>query len=299
MHKGRLGRFLDGAGGRYPRTVAVAHADTLRDAGETAGFPCILKPAMRSERFKAGIARSPADLENLYAVASRHCPECVVQEWIPGADSDVHFAFTYIDRGGAPGGIFVGRKLRQHPRGTGIAAEAEGCDDAFVRSETLRLLDLAGYVGFGSTEFRRDPATGAYYLIEFTVGRTDYNVACAIANGVDLPWIGYQDTVGRGRQPVLSQTNTRRWVDVTRSARAITEERRETGASRARAAAQVLRCFSPRNTFTLFDPRDVAPFAAHLLGHATRLVLRAPRGVARRLRRAPRPARLGDAECHE
>jgi predicted ATP-grasp superfamily ATP-dependent carboligase len=298
MHKGQVGRFLEASGCRYPRTVSVADAGTLGAAGEAVGYPCVLKPALRSERFKAGIARSPDELETLYGVAARHSPECVVQQWIPGADSDVYFAFAYLDRHGTPRGLFSGRKLRQHPRGTGIAAEAEGCDDAFVREETLRLFRLAGYAGFGSTEFRRDPATGAYYLIEFTVGRTDYNVACAIANGVDLPWIGYQDTVGRGEpRPVPSQTNARRWVDLARTARAIAEARRDSGTSRVTAALELARSCSPRNAFTLFDPRDVGPFAAHALERAAALLTWAPRRVAKRLTGARRPTRLGGANA--
>jgi len=281
MHKDRLPEFLERAGTRYPRTAHLRPGADLGAAAAAVGFPCVLKPTRRAHGFKAAIAHSSAELASCYAMASPHADDWIIQELVRGGDPDVYFCYTYIGRDGSPKGVFVGHKLRQNPRGTGIAAEAAGCDDDFVRTESLRLFTLAGYRGFGSTEFRRDPETGIYYFIEFTIGRTDFNVGCAIANGVDLPYLGYADIAGLGTPGLPSmQRNRRRWVDLSRCLNGIIQERREDRSSWVSAAAAMLRSMSPTNAFTLFDAGDAGPFFAWLRSR----VMSLPRAIRNRVR---------------
>lgn len=280
MDKTRLPGFLERCGTQHPRTVWMRGSQDLAAVGETVGFPCVVKPALRTYGFKASIVRSSEELAEVYSQASRHSDKLVAQQWVPGRDSDVYFCFAYIGKDGNPKGLFVGHKLRQYPSGTGIAAEAAGCDDEFIRQETLKLFQLPGYKGFGSTEFRRDPVSGEYFFIEFTVGRTDYNVGCAIANGVDLPFLGYCDTVGlRAQVDLPRQRNSRRWVDLGRNVNAILAERRKQGGARLRAMASVAACLSPRNAFTLFDAGDMRPLLIHM-GHRATAV---PRAIHRKV----------------
>jgi D-aspartate ligase len=266
MDKTRLPGFLERCDALYPKTVWMRGAEDLATVSETLGFACVLKPALRTHGFKAGIAHSAKELAKMYATASLFTDKVIAQQWVPGEDSEVYFCFVYIGRDRIAKGVFVGRKLRQYPRGTGIAAEAEGCENEFVRRETLRLFDLAGYSGFGSTEFRRDPASNRYYLIEITVGRTDYNVACSVANGVDLPFLGYCDMVdlGSGRE-LPRQRNNRRWVELDCNTKAILQELTASRMGRIQAVSAIVRSLSPRNVFTLFDLGDPSPFLLHVL----------------------------------
>lgn len=280
MEKSALPTFLDRMGCAYPRTRRIAGRNDLDAVALDVGFPCIVKPATRTYGFKAGVAHSLPALQALYDQASQHGSELIAQRQIPGEDTDVYFCFVYIARDGTPRAVFTGRKLRQLPRGTGIAASAEGCDDGFVREESLRLFRQSGYRGFGSTEFRRDPTTGQYHLIEFTVGRTDYDVGCAIANGVDLPYVGYLDLIGS--DTVLSQLqqhNRRRWVEVKRDIRAIWRTRDRSPSGLVSMPAALARTLSPRNAFTVLDFSDPAPFAMSALD----VLLAPPRKVFRRI----------------
>ncbi|MCK6554763.1 hypothetical protein L6Q96_09320 [Candidatus Binatia bacterium] len=278
MDKTRLPAFLARCGARYPATHAVRAAEDIEAVADTIGFPCIVKPAVRTHGFKAAVVTTRDALATACADASRHSDTLVAQEWIPGEDSDVYFCFAYLGTDGAPKGMFVGRKLRQYPRGTGIAAAAEGCNDDFVHRETARLFQHAGYRGFGSTEFRRHPVTGEYYFIEFTVGRTDYNVGCAVANGVDLPVVGYRDTTGAPVPRAPLQHNSRVWVDLGRLVPAILAAHRDDHVATATTCAALACAVSPRNTFTLFDRRDLKPFVAQMARRGMAL----PRAVRRR-----------------
>lgn len=281
MDKTLLPGFLDRCGTRQPKTIRIRGSQDFTAVGEALGFPCVVKPGLRAYGFKASIVRSGPDLADVYARASQYSDTLIAQQWVPGRDSDVYFCFAYIGKNGNPQGLFVGRKLRQYPGGIGIAAEAVGCDDEFVGQETVKLFERAGYKGFGSTEFRRDPSTGEYFFIEFTVGRTDYNVGCAIANGVDLPYLGYRDMVGLSPHGVLPpQSNDRKWVDVGRDIRAIVQGRGIEGGSTLRTMTSIASCLSPRNAFTLFDPGDMKPFLTYVAHRA----MAVPRAIRRRVR---------------
>lgn len=281
MDKTRLPGFLERCGTQQPKTIWIRGSQDLTAVGEDVGFPCVVKPALRTYGFKASIVRSTQELAEAYSQTSRHTDKLIAQQWVPGRDSDVYFCFAYIGKDGNPKALFIGHKVRQYPSGTGIAAEAVGCDDGFVRQETLKLFQLAGYKGFGSTEFRRDPSSKEYFFIEFSVGRTDYNVACAIANGVDLPFLGYCDTVGLRPQVALPrQSNSRRWVDLGRNVKAILAERRTERGSGWQAMASVAHALSPRNVFTLFDCGDMKPFFAHM----GRRAIAVPRAIRRKVR---------------
>ena len=55
-----------------------------------------------------------------------------------------------------------------------------------VSALSRRILGDVGCRGFCSVEYKRDPRTGNFYIIEPTVGRVDLQLGVAIANGVDI-----------------------------------------------------------------------------------------------------------------
>jgi hypothetical protein len=65
-----------------------------------------------------------------------------------------------------------------------------------LRPLTEKFLDVAGYQGLGSLEFKWDARRGRFSIIEPTVGRTDWQEEIATLNGVNLPLIAYCDELG-------------------------------------------------------------------------------------------------------
>ena len=282
MDKALLPEFLSKSETCFPKTFWVRDEADVERGAKVVGLPCVVKPAMRSYGFKASVARTEGELFEIFATASKQTDPLILQEWVPGPVTEIYFCYCYIGRHGEPKAVFVGRKIRQFPNGTGIASEAVGCSDSFVMEETLRLFAVAGYKGFGSTEFRRNPANGSYYLIEFTIGRTDYNVDVAIQNGVDIPFAGYCDMVGLQAEPNLpKQLNKIRWVDLRRNLKAIVEQSSAQGTTRGPFVWEIMRSFSPANAYPLFSTDDLKPF----LINVARKVLSFPRrtmGLVRR-----------------
>ena len=89
------------AGVATPISRIIRDADDFRAAAEAVPFPCLLKPIVPKERFRAVefkvvVAKTRRQLEEAYA---RHAPvgPFLLQEIVPGGDDQVWIAGTYHD----------------------------------------------------------------------------------------------------------------------------------------------------------------------------------------------------------
>lgn len=212
-----------------PRAVRLtrgAPAGTL----ETLRFPCILKPATKdpeyAKRFrKAYQAAGAKDVMDLWREISTVIPEVIVQEWIDGGDADVYFCLQYRPTSGAATS-FVGRKLRQWPvlvGGTACCVPAPEAAEELT-STTENFFAAVGFIGLCSMEYKRDRRDGRFYMVEPTVGRTDFQEEIATLNGVNLPYAAYCGELGLPMPEAHART-PRGWRDALAdaSARAVIE----------------------------------------------------------------------------
>ena len=142
----------------------------------------------------------PASHAELAALLERYGDDLpfLVQEFIPGDDSTICFSALYLDEGRVLA-RFDGRKLRSRPLGHTTIAEPLVDDEVFEQTRQFFAgLDLSGPV---SLELKRDEQ-GQLWVIEPTVGRTDFWVGLCTANGVNLPAVEYSHQAGK---PVSSQ----------------------------------------------------------------------------------------------
>ena len=207
LNKAAIADFASREGFQIPRTFAIANEAELESASAAIGFPCILKPQVKTEALmrvrtqKAYRVQSLTDLRRIYQGIAPAEPHFVLQEWIPGPDTRLIFCLYYFDDDGKPIASFTGRKIRQFIPYCGTACSAEPWQDEYVREAGVRFFQATAYRGFGAIEFKRSP-TGAYFLMEPTVGRTEHLFAMAAANGVNLPYIGYCDMAGLPPPPI-------------------------------------------------------------------------------------------------
>jgi predicted ATP-grasp superfamily ATP-dependent carboligase len=185
-----------------PHTAIVNNPDQLRTALREMTFPVVFKPAEHttqwrviSRHYKVHRFDSIADFERLPFAPFDAADRFVVQEWIPGRDSDVYFCLTYRNRNGEELAAQVGRKITQWRVDTGNTALAVTHQDTELHTLTRRLLDTAGHVGFGSLEIRRSTRDGRMIITEPTVGRPNLQTALAAAAGVNLVEMAYRDAL--------------------------------------------------------------------------------------------------------
>jgi len=194
---------------RHPRTLAEA----LAAAGEL-GYPVMVKPSdpvgfKRVHRRQAFRCESQPELEAAYAAAEPFEP--MVQEYVAGGDEELYSLGSYVAEDGEALGVFTGRKLRQTQAHMGICRVAEAVWVPEVAEQGLRLLRELGFHGISQVEFKRDPRSGEYKLIEVNPRLWQWH-GLAAACGVDLTHIAYLDLVGR-RPPAQQMTREgRRWA---------------------------------------------------------------------------------------
>jgi D-aspartate ligase len=188
-----------------PRTLIVEReSDIAGIAG--LGLPVIIKPADKRPVHLGEVERiNWLDSSEDAVIDCRHMLSSggtlVVQEWIDGPDSEIYFAPFYC--GGASRKIFFGRKIAAYPPGLGSTAVCVPAPEAAPSLQPLteRFLDIAGYQGLGSLEFKWDELARRFVIIEPTVGRTDWQEEIATLNGLNLALIAYCDELGLPAPP--------------------------------------------------------------------------------------------------
>lgn len=181
-------------------------------------YPCVLKPAVKNYDYgakfqKAYVIQSSQEAEELFRMIAPTLSDLIVQEWIEGSDSDIYFCLQYIGANGKMVASFVGRKIRSWPPrigGTASCTAAPEFQDELTATTEL-FFRQAGFVGMGSMEYKRDRRDGCFYMVEPTVGRTDFQEEVATVHGVNIPLAAYCYETGLEFPHTQALTESKQW----------------------------------------------------------------------------------------
>jgi len=148
--------------------------------------------------------------------------------------------------------------------GTASCVSAPDAFDELVAS-TNTYFEAVGFVGLCSMEYKRDTRDKCYYMVEPTVGRTDYQEEVATLNGVNIPFAAYCGELGRHHSASTSTHPPRAWRDSMSYAKA-----------RLAGAPDNIRQISPnaRVIDALFRLSDPMPYVATKCEPLTRRIKR-------------------------
>ncbi len=194
------------------RTEYVLSRGDLQRFGETARFPCLIKPdhcreweampqghPLRGQ--KLALADSLPALLRQYESVAAYTPKLVVQEVIKGPDTAKLCYMSCYGRSGERLGSCVVRQLRTDPIYFGSASVVEPVNDPEADTLSDQFLRSIGYSGICELELKRDTRDGQLKLIE---ANPRYSVTSDAApyTGVDIGWLHYLDLIGQPVQPV-------------------------------------------------------------------------------------------------
>ncbi len=210
-----------------PRTYFTeAGHDIDRIAGEIE-YPCLIKPyqpnAVWRETFdtRLFLADSADMLRSLYDLIYPVHQDLIIQEYMPGDDSQVVWGVTFLGEGGDPLALWTGRKLRMYPRGFGTATLAESLRQPWVGEKTVEILRSIGHRGYGVVEYKRDRRDGELKITEATGGRTWFPHGLVTRSGINLPLIWYRDALGERVEPALDFEEHIRWIHEERDLKTV------------------------------------------------------------------------------
>lgn len=219
MHKQGFQQLAEACAAPVPKTVRLQSLADLPLAAQLS-YPCVFKPSQKDYAYGARFKKaykvgSAAELDALYREIHPVTADMVVQEWIEGADSEIYFCLQYIGADGEPVSSFAGRKIRSWPpRIGGTASCTAAWDDAEQLKEmTSGFFRQVGFTGMGSMEYKRDQRDGRFYMVEPTVGRTDFQEEVAALNGVNIPHAAYCYELGLAPAAETRQAVPRIWRD--------------------------------------------------------------------------------------
>ena len=201
-----------------PQTTFIKDSGKIDNVARTMKYPCIIKPDFRTTEFakaagkKAHRAENAQDLTNFYLSFSHVDPRAIIQQWIPGGDGDVFFCLQYYDSKSIPLVSFTGKKIRQWPPLCGGTASCEPVDCIEIAELSTRFFKSIGFRGLCSMEFKKNPATGEFFIVEPTIGRTDWQSDIATINGVPIPYIAYRDLIGLKHKNFAQTQKSYKWV---------------------------------------------------------------------------------------
>lgn len=220
-------RMAQAVGSPVPQGVVLRSASDL-PAVHRLLYPCVFKPleqnAAYGARFKKGYkVGGVAEVSALYREIEPVMPHMIVQEWLEGADSDIYFCLGFWDeRSVLVGQAFVGRKLRSWPLqvgGTASCTSAPEAADELTRL-TSAFVKATGFVGQMGMEFKHDAQRGGFYMIEPTVGRTDYQHEIATLSGCNVLAMLVAHTAGQA-VPGCGRQREAVWYDHIADAQAL------------------------------------------------------------------------------
>lgn len=193
----------------YPSlwSATVETAKSLRDKID---YPAMIKPARIQDvkHLMAGkkgwVVKSKEDFDAVVPKIPPQAGTLLMQEIVPGPESNITLWCGYIDRSGTVRQRFTARKLRQYPAGFGSASlvQSEICTETSTLAENL--LQKLGYKGIAAAEFKRHPKTGELKIIEVNP-RPSLWFSAATASGVPLVETAIAEAFDRSLPPMLQQ----------------------------------------------------------------------------------------------
>lgn len=181
-----------------PRFQLVDNGFDLDRIAREWRFPLLLKPAQthlffRIFKRKLLVVGSLHQLREAVESSLAHGLKVMACELVPGPDTLLYQDAVYC---GSSGGITFGpctRKIRQFPRGFGVACclQTRPVMDE-LRDYTERILRAVAYRGIAIAEFKQDPGDGRYKLMEVNVRPVLFDGLLTTA-GFNQPWICYRD----------------------------------------------------------------------------------------------------------
>jgi D-aspartate ligase len=210
-------KFAEEQGYQVPRSVILTEETDL-SLLETLSFPVVLKPGNKIANLDGRVERAvqAANVDQARVTAARMlhgASPLIVQEWIHGADTDIYFTLFVCNSAGKPPAIFSGRKLVCNPPAVGHTAVCMAAPEVAdeLSEMTIEFVERVGYLGVGSLEFKRDSRNGKFYIVEPTVGRTDWQEEIATLCGVNIPLIAYWNELGGTFEATVSDARPVVW----------------------------------------------------------------------------------------
>ena len=222
-----------------PKHDVVESEQDLRRAAAHTGYPCVLKPTHSSDwaqpearsamgARKIACAHDARSLALAYEQARPFAARHVLEELVPGPDTNHYYAVCYVDRNAVVRAQFVHRKILMRPPGRGIGCLIESVREEHLANASSEFLRAVGHMGIAGLEFKRDARDGRWKLLDLNP-RWGQGDSLAAICGPDMAWLYYRDSQGADLEDAGDYRPGVKWVQLRSYLRSAAMARRESG----------------------------------------------------------------------
>ncbi len=260
----------------HPKSFWPQTLEDLDSESISIDYPCILKP-VRSHEFQKTFhqklfkVHNHAELREKFLQCQKHGHQMILQEIIPGPDSEVYICTFYINTQGELSQKVFYRKLRANPPQFGVNRVAVSIPaHAEVEALAERLMRSVDYRGICTVEFKRDPRDNQLKLIEVDARQSGPNWLPTFC-GVNFPWMIYLDLVKGTPAKATAGRSGVYWIDVLPDMFNTLLHR---GEENLRFKDYIRPYLARHKTFAVFSWTDIMPFLRQLYFIPVKLVKR-------------------------
>jgi len=216
-----------------PRTCFVKDLEGLSDFINIVEFPCIIKPefpeSWRSgflEEFCKGekviVVNTREEVFEKYEILKKYDDRVIIQEIIPGKDSNLNYFVSYLDKNQICKGSFTGIKERIAPVHFGSASYVNIKYNEELENNAINWLQKMKFWGISGVEVKKDDRDNVYKLIEVNprFGLWD---EVGTKFGIDVAMMSYRELLGEKLESVENKNTNIRWISIHRDIRASAE----------------------------------------------------------------------------
>lgn len=281
VDKQGLHELADRVGTQCPISYSPHSMHDVTDIKDELNYPVFIKPRyshLWREKFRTKGMRinNPSQLVETYAKMLKSNLPVIVQEIIPGPESNIYHVYVYASQKRESTVPFVTRKLRQYPRQFGVGTSMVSVHNDEVLDAGLRFIREIHYVGLGSVEFKFDDRDRTYKMIELNARLPMQNIHATLA-GVNFPLIQYMDLSDQLHEPTFGWRDGVKWVDCVQDFLASYED----SSNRQLSFLSWLRSVRNADCHAYFANDDPLPFVQQYLSN----LFKAPRFLVERRQR--------------
>ena len=208
------------AGIPVPKTFFADNMDQVLEIKDRIPLPAFIKGAeVTLWRKKMGVAskgfvvNTQEELLNTFEMVFRRGANGLVQELIPGPDTNHYKSSCYLSRKGEILLAFGLQKLRQQPVGFGFGCLVQSVDYPEMLALGKDFFTRIGYRGVGSAEFKLDLRDNTLKLIELNPRYWQQN-ALAEKCGMNFPLMDYMELTDGEPKAILDYRPGIKWVNI-------------------------------------------------------------------------------------
>ena len=228
VSKANFYRICDEYGVPYPKTAILSSdytEDMLDEKSLGFPYPLIVKPSSSIEYWK-----HPFDgMKKVYVAdnkdealeivktiyASGYSDEMIIQDFIPGDDSNMNVLTAYSNKDGQVKMMCLGHVLLEEhtPKGLGNHAAIITEYKPEVTAPFKAMLEDLGYRGFSNFDIKYDPRDGSMRVFEINLrqGRSNYYITAA---GINIAKLIVEDYIQNKELPYVECKNEHYWHSI-------------------------------------------------------------------------------------